>query len=204
MIRRAKDNGGTAVIEQTGNPSDIAARVVAADAVARKAEAVVAVESYREIIGRIADGQEPNGKMLAAIGDLCRRLHLPPDAVARSVEAIHQERLLQAQVTHTKTRLADIKSREVELAAEIKATRAKLLALDEELAEYVGLHRGYPFQAQAVAAVRGDNPVLFAPVEAVADRLVSADAAMGSDTFASLVPQPATLQGHYSSSTWGG
>jgi hypothetical protein len=201
MVRRTKDDGGTAVIEQTGNPEAIAARIAAADAEARRANAVADVEEWRRVVNRIADGIEPDGRTLAAIGDLARRLHLPPDAVARSVKAVQDERRLQGEVDSTKSRIKDVKAREDELAQEIKAVEARLRELTMELNEYRGLHAGYPYQAQAVAAIRGDNPLLFAPVEAVAARLVAANAGMSTDVLKPMVPQAARLDG-LTHATW--
>jgi hypothetical protein len=199
MVRRKDENGGTAVVER-GNPEDIAARVAAADAEARRAAVVADIEEFRSVVQRIADGSEPDGKALAAIGSLAQRLRLPPDAVARSVRAVQEERRLQADIERTKGRIKDVKSREVELAAEIKAAEKKLLTLREELAEYAGLHRGYPYQAQAVAAVRAEHPLLFGEVEHLAERVIKADAAMSTDTF-----KPATNYPHLegaSRGTW--
>ncbi|MBM4011848.1 MAG: hypothetical protein FJ286_10775, partial [Planctomycetes bacterium] len=67
MVRRTKDDGAVAVAEAV-NPDVIAARVAAADAEARKAEAAADVLRWREIVGSIADGHEPDGKTIAAIG----------------------------------------------------------------------------------------------------------------------------------------
>lgn len=193
MIRRAKDNAGTAVLERTGNPDEIAARVAAADAEARRAAVVADIEQFRGIVSGIADGIEPDGKTLAAIGDLARRLRLPTDAVSRAVKAMQDERRLQAQVDDTKARLADVKAREVELAAEMKAAEAKLLALREEVAEYHALHRGYPYLVQAVSSVKGENPLLFSPVDVVAERLIKADGGMSIDTLKGMVPDAANV-----------
>jgi hypothetical protein len=202
MARRTKDDGGTAVMERKANPDEIAARVAAADAEARKAQAIADVLQWREVVASIADGHEPDGRTLAAIGDLARRLRLPPDAVARSVAAVQEHGRLQGECDRTRARIKDVKSREAELAAEMKATEAKLLALREELAEYAGLHRGYPFTAQAVAAVRSENPLLFGEPEHLAERLLKADTAMSGEVFKP-GPQYAHL-GNSSRGTWEG
>lgn len=204
MVRRAKDDNATAVMERTGNPDDIAAKIAAADADARRAEAVNDIAEFRAVVERIADGIEPDGRALASIGDLARKLRLPPDAVSQAVRAVQDHRRLQAELDRTKQRIKDVKAREDELAAEIKAAQATLLALNEELAEYHGLHHGYPFQAHAVAAVKSENPLLFADLEHVAGRLLVADSGMSTATLNSMVPQRMVLEGHTSRGTWGG
>jgi len=198
MVRRTKDDGAVAVAEAV-NPDVIAARVAAADAEARKAEAAADVLRWREIVGSIADGHEPDGKTIAAIGTLAQRLHLPPDAVARSVKAVQEERRQQAAVDATKQRLADVKAREQELAAEIKATEARLRELNTEVGTYHALARGYPFQAQAVAAVRSENPLLFGDVEHLSERITKADAAMSTEVF-----KPAKNYPHLEGASRGG
>lgn len=182
MVRRTKDDGGVAVVEAV-NPDVIAARVAAADAESRRAQAAADIERWREIVASIADGHEPDGKTIAAIGSLAQRLRLPADAVAASVKALQDERRLQGELTATKQRIADVKAREQELAAQIKATEAQLVKLNAEVGTYHALHRGYPYQAQAVAAVRSEHPLLFGNVEHLVERIVKADAAMSTDTF---------------------
>ena len=200
MVRKNND-GAVAVIER-GNPDDIAARVAAAEVKARRAEATADVEQFRRIVVAIADGIEPDGRTLAAIGDLGRRLRLPPDSVSLAVKAIRDERRLQGECDRTTDRIKSVKAREVELAAEMKAAEAKLLALREELAEYVGLHQGYPFQAIAVAHVRNENPLLFAAVEKVTDRLVAVDSGMSTAMFDSMKTQEWRVEGHLSGAAW--
>ena len=141
-------------------------------------------------------------RTLAAIGDLGRRLRLPPDSVSIAVKAIRDERRLQADCDRTTDRIKSVKAREVELAAEMKAAEAKLLALREELAEYVALHQGYPHQAIAVAHVRNENPLLFAPLSKVTDRLVAVDSGMGTAMFDSMKTQEWRAEGHVSGSVW--
>lgn len=201
MVRR-RDDGGTAVMER-GNPEDIAARVATVEAEARRAAVMADIEQFREVVERIADGHEPDGKSLAAIGDLTRRLRLPVGAVSQAVKAVQDDRRHQAEVARIKGRLVEIKDREADLTREIKEAERKLLTLREELAEYVGLHRGYPYVVQAANGNRGDNPLLFAPVERVAERLTAADAGMASSTLKAMVPQPMAAEGH-STATWGG
>ncbi len=201
MVRKTRDDGAVAVIER-GNPDDIAARVAAAEVEARRAEATADVQQFRQIVVAIADGIEPDGKTLAAIGDLGRRLRLPPDSVSLAVRAIRDERRLQGDCDRTTDRIKSVKAREVELAAEMKATEAKLLALREELAEYVGLHQGYPFQAIAVAHVRRENPLLFAPVAKVTDQLVAVDAGMSTAMFDSMKTKEWRVEGHLSGAAW--
>ena len=50
---------------------------------------------------------------------------------------------------------------------------------------------------------RGEHPLLFAPLEAVADRLLAADAGMALATLKAMEPQPVTLEGHTSRASWG-
>ena len=202
MVRRKDEHGGTAVVER-GNPDDIAARVAAADAEARRAAIVGDIEEFRAVVQRIADGHEPDGRALAAIGDLARRLRLPVDAVSQAVKAVQDDRRHQAEIARIKGRLVEVKAREQELAAEFKAAQARLLALQEELAEYRGLHASYPYVVQAANGNRGEHPLLFAPVEHVAERLTAADAGMASATLKTMVPQAMAAEGH-SSATRGG
>lgn len=202
MVRRKDDNGGTAVVER-GNPEDIAARVAAADAAARRAAVVADIEEFRSVVQRIADGSEPDGKALAAIGDLTRRLRLPVGAVSQAVKAVQDDRRHQAEVARIKGRLVEVKAREQELVAELKAAQARLLALQEELAEYRGLHASYPYVVQAANGNRGEHPLLFAPVEHVAEQLTAADSGMATATLAAMVPQAMAAEGH-STATWGG
>lgn len=203
MARRTTNDGGTAVIDRKGDPDLIAARVAAAEAEARREAATADVNEWRRIVSAIADGQEPDGKTLAAIGDLCRRLRLPADAVAASVSAIREERRLQAECDSVRDRITSMKDREAEIATEVKAVEARLLALREEIAEHHGLHAGYPHLAVAVARVRNENPVLFADAAHVADRLTAAEAGIGTDVFKSMVPQQPHLDS-CSRGTWGG
>ena len=59
MVKRTKNDGGTAVIEATGNPSDIAARVEQAAVEARRDEVRADVLRWREIVNGVAAGREP-------------------------------------------------------------------------------------------------------------------------------------------------
>lgn len=185
MVRKKQDDGGTAVAD----PNDIAARVAAADAEARRADIVADIEQFRQVVDRIADGIEPDGRALAAIGDLTRRLRLPVGAVTIAVRAVQEDRRHQTEIARIKSRIAEVKAREAEVAAEFKAAEQRLQDLRAELAEYHGLHAAYPYAVQAANGNRGEHPLLFAPVENVARRLTSADSGMTSATLAAMVPQ---------------
>lgn len=199
MVRRSKSENDVAVMEPPARPEDIAARVAQADTDARKASAIGDIEQWRQIVTDIADGTEPDGKALAAIGDLARRLRLPPDAVGQSVAAIQADRRHQAEIKRCRDAIVDIKQREPALAAEIKQVERRLAELRSELAGYQGTHAGYPHAVQAANATRQENPLLFAEVEHVAQRLIAADSGMTTDLFKAMVSQPARLEGHYTS-----
>lgn len=198
MVRR-KNDSDMAVMEPPARPEDIAARVAQADIEARKASAVADIEQWRQIVTDIADGTEPDGKALAAIGDLARRLRLPPDAVGQSVKAIQADRRHQAEIIRARDAIVDIKQREPLLTAELKQVERRLAELRSELAGYAGTHTAYPFAVQAANATRQENPLLFAEVENVAQKLVAAESGMSSEMFKSMVPQRARLEGHYTS-----
>jgi tyrosyl-tRNA synthetase len=72
----------------------------------------------------------------------------------------------------------------------------------EEVAEYVALHQGYPHQAVAVAHVRRENPLLFAPVAKVIDRLVAVDSGMSTAMFDSMKSKEWRVEGHVSGAVW--
>jgi hypothetical protein len=204
MVRRKNDDGATVVMERPATPEQIAARVAAADAEARKAELISDVEAWRRVVHDIAAGQEPDGKTLAAIGDLSRRLRLPPDSIARGVKAVQEERRLQGEADRMKQKIVSVKDREAELAAEIKAVEARLRELNTELGEYHSMHRGYPFAVHAVAAIKAEHPVVFAAPEHVADRLMAADSGMSLEALKAMQPAEWRADGHSSKATWGG
>lgn len=200
MVRRTKNDGGTAVAD----PHDIAARIAAADADARRAQVVADIEEFRTVCASIADGHEPDGKALASIGDLARRLRLPPEAVSKAVAAIQTDRKHAADAARAKEVMVSVKEREPELKAAIKAAETRLRDLREELVECAGAHAAYPFQVQAMNALRGENPLLFAPVDHVADRLTAADTGMSLAALKALEPQPMVAEGHGTRASWGG
>jgi hypothetical protein len=201
MVRK---NSNTAVIDPPARPHDIAAKVAAHDIETRLAAARTDIEEWRRIAWAIADGHEPTGKELAAIGDLTRRLRLPPDSLGEAVRAIQTERRHQAEVERVRSSLVDIKAREPELVAEIKAAEQRVRELHAEVLNYQGIQAGYPYSVQAANAVRQENPLIFAEVEHVAQRLVAAESGMASGTIKGMVPQPATLQGHVKTKgAWG-
>jgi hypothetical protein len=202
MVRR-KDGNGAAVIERK-DPTDIAAMVQAVEAESRLAAIMADLEAFRGIVHGIADGQEPDAKMLAAMGDIGRRLHLPKDAVTRAVAAVQDERRHAAEVDRVKSRLVEVKAREPELAGEMRETEAKLLSLRRELNEYVGLHNTMPHAMMAVNGVRGENPLVFAALEHVAEKLLAADAGMSTAVFKGMQPQGVRPEGHTSRTQWEG
>jgi hypothetical protein len=194
MVRRTKDDGGAAVIERS--PTDIAAMVQAVEAESRRAAIMADLEAFRGIVHRIADGDQLDGKTLAAMADIGRRLHLPMDAVTRAVAAVQDERRHAAEVDRVKARLVEVKAREPELAREMRETEAKLLSLRRELNEYVSLHNTMPHAMMAVSGVRGENPLVFAALEHVAEKLLAADAGMSTSVFKGMQPQGVRPEGH--------
>ncbi len=203
MVKRKTDSD-TAVIDPPATPEQIAARVAAADVEHRHAAAVADIVQWREIVTSIADGHEPSGKELAAIGDLARRLRLPPDAVGSSVRAIQTERRHQAEVARVRDRVTEIKDHEPQLRADIKAVEQRLLELRGQLGEYVGIHDSLHHTVRAAAEVRQENPLLFAAPEHVASRLVASDSGMALKTLTDMIPQPERLEGHFTKSGWRG
>jgi hypothetical protein len=204
MMVRRKNDSEVAVMEPPARPEDIAARVAQADIDARKSSAVADIERWRQIVHQIADGTEPDGKSLAAMGDLNRRLRLPPDSVAQAVRAIHASRKHDAEVDRVRDELVRIKSREPELAAEIKAAEQRVRELHAQVLNYQGIQAGYPYSVQAANAVRQENPLIFAEVEHVAQRLVAAESGMASGTIKGMIPQPERLEGNFTKSGWRG
>jgi len=204
MMVRRKNDSEVAVMEPPARPHDIAAKVAAHDIETRLTAARTDIEQWREIAWAIADGHEPTGKELALIGDLTRRLRLPPDSLGEAVRAIQTERRHQAEVERVRSSLVDIKAREPELVAEIKATRQKLTALISELDNYHGIQAGLPNTMRSASEIRQTNPLLFADIEHVAGRLVAADSGTGAETIKAMVPQLERLEGNFTKSGWRG
>jgi hypothetical protein len=205
MVKRSRrEDGGTVTVDNTPQekPVDLAARLAAAATEARRREAAAAIAEYRGIVHGLADGREPDGETLAAIGDLSGKLRLPPDALSRSVAALQEERRLRANLEEVRVKQAEIKAAEPRLAAEIRAAEKKLLELREQLAEYHAIASSYPWAFRAVAEVKAENPLVFGELEHVAARFVAADGAMGTATLKSLVPREWKAEGHVA--RWGG
>jgi len=196
---RTKSDASTAVMDPPASPEEIAGRMAAADVAERLALIAADVAEWRRVVLLIADGHDPDPKTVAAMAALCRRLKLQPDGIAEAVQAVQESRRHDAEVSRVRDALVKIKAREPELGREMKAAAARVRELHEEMAGYLGIQAGLPHAVQGAATVRQVNPLLFAKIEHVAERLLKADTGLAASTIKGLISHSSRLDGHVTS-----
>jgi hypothetical protein len=196
MVRRGtKDDGGTAVIEATGNPSDIAARVEQAAVEARRDEVRADVLRWREIVNGVAAGREPSAADIRDIGAIAHRLRLPSDSVAIATHALKRADELDADTERFKKECADVQARKPELVAEIKAVEQRLLDLRATLNLAIVSQSSIAATLSAANHHRNQHPLVFGNVEHVVNEVCRQDLAMGRSTLDGLKHRPQLAEG---------
>lgn len=158
----------------TLDPTAIAEKVSQLEQEKRLATVSADIARWREIVGRVAAGKEPNGVELADIGAICRRLRLPPDALAVGVEALQQDKRLADNLQQTRDSMARTRARRDEIFPRIAELEKELVSLRQELHTYHGLAAGLPPLLGSQNEHRAKFGLLFGPLEQVAQSVISA------------------------------
>ena len=195
MVRREKNDGGTAVIERTGNPDEIAARVEQAAVEARRDEVRADVLRWREIVNGVAAGREPSAADIRDIGAIAHRLRLPSDSIAIGTAALKRVEELDADTERFKKECAEVQANKPALVAEIKATEQRLLDLRATLNLAIVSQSSIAATLSAANHHRNQHPVVFANVEHVVDEVCRQDSAMGRSTLDGLKHRPMVAEG---------
>jgi len=195
MVKRTKDDGGTAVIEATGNPSDIAARVEQAAVEARRDEIRADVVRWREIVNAVAAGREPSAADIRDIGAIAHRLRLPSDSVAIATAAIKRCEELDASADRFKREAAEVQANKPALVAEIKAAEKRLFDLRAKLNLAIVSQGSMADTISAATHQRHQHPLVFADIEHVVDAVCRQDSAMGRSTLDGLKHRPMVAEG---------
>ena len=195
MVRREKNDGGTAVIERPGNPDEIAARVEQAAVEARRDEIRADLLRWREIVTSVAAGREPSAADIRDIGAIAHRLRLPSDSIAIAAAAIKRVEELDADTERFKKECAEVQANKPALVAEIKATEKRLLDLRAKLDLAILSQSSIAATLSAANHHRNQHPVIFANVEHVVDEVCRQDSAMGRSTLDGLKHRPMLAEG---------
>jgi hypothetical protein len=195
MVRREKNDGGTAVIERLGNPDEIAARVEQAAVKARRDEVRADVLRWREIVNGVAAGREPSAADIRDIGAIAQRLRLPSDSVAIATHAIKRADELDAVAERFKREAAEVQATKPALVAEIKATEQRLLDLRAKLNLAIVAQGSMAETLSAAGHHRNQNPMVWADVEHVVNEVCRQDTALGRGTLDALKHRPMVAEG---------
>jgi len=195
MVKRTKDDGGTAVAERTGNPDEIAARVEQAAVEARRDEVRADVLRWREIVNGVAAGREPSAADIRDIGAIAHRLRLPSDSVAIATHAIKRADELDAVAERFKREAAEVQATKPQLVADIKATEQRLLDLRAKLNLAIVSQGSMAETLSAASHHRNQNPMVWADIEHVVNEVCRQDTAMGRSTLDGLKHRPQLAEG---------
>ena len=195
MVKRTKDDGGTAVIERTGNPDEIAARVEQAAVEARRDEVRADVLRWREIVNGVAAGREPSAADIRDIGAIAHRLRLPSDSVAIATHAIKRADELDGVAERFKREAAEVQATKPQLVADIKATEQRLLDLRAKLNLAIVAQGSMAETLSAAGHHRNQNPMVWADIEHVVNEVCRQDAALGRGTLDALKHRPQLAEG---------
>jgi hypothetical protein len=195
MVRRKDDDGGTAVIERTGNPDEIAARVEQAAVEARRDEVRADVLRWREIVTGVSAGREPSAADIRDIGAIAHRLRLPSDSIATGAAAINRCAELDANFERFKQEAAEVQAGKAELVAEIKATERRLRDLRAKLDLAILSQSSIADVLSAAGHHRNQHPLVFADIEHVVGEVCRQDSAMGRSTLDGLKHRPMVVEG---------
>jgi len=195
MVRREKNDGGTAVIERLGNPDEIASRVEQAAVEARRDEVRADVLRWREIVNGVAAGREPSAADIRDIGAIAHRLRLPSDSVAIATHAIKRADELDGVAERFKREAAEVQATKPQLVAEIKATEQRLLDLRAKLNLAIVAQSSMAETLSAAGHHRNQNPMVWADIEHVVNEVCRQDSAMGRSTLDGLKHRPQLAEG---------
>jgi len=195
MVRRDKNDGGTAVIERLSNPDEIAARVEQAAVEARRDEVRADVVRWREIVNGVAAGREPSAADIRDIGAIAHRLRLPSDSVAIATHAIKRAEELDGVAERFKREAAEVQATKPALVAEIKATEQRLLDLRAKLNLAIVSQGSMAETLSAASHHRNQNPMVWADIEHVVNEVCRQDTAMGRSTLDGLKHRPQLAEG---------
>ena len=195
MVKRKDYDGGTAVIERTGNPDEIAARVEQAAVEARRDEVRADVVRYREIVNVVAAGREPSAADIRDIGAIAHRLRLPSDSIAIGAAAIKRVEELDANTQRFKQECVEVQANKPALVAEIKAAEKRLLDLRAKLDRAILSQGSIADVLSAAGHHRNQHPLVFADIEHVVGEVCRQDSAMGRSTLDGLKHRPMLAAG---------
>jgi len=195
MVRRDKNDGGTAVIERLSNPDEIAARVEQAAVEARRDEVRADVVRWREIVNGVAAGREPSAADIRDIGAIAHRLRLPSGSVAIATHAIKRAEELDGVAERFKREAAEVQATKPALVAEIKATEQRLLDLRAKLNLAIVSQGSMAETLSAASHHRNQNPMVWADIEHVVNEVCRQDTAMGRSTLDGLKHRPQLAEG---------
>jgi hypothetical protein len=195
MVKRTKNDGGTAVAERLGNPDEIAARVEQASVEARRDEVRADVVRWREIVNGVAAGREPSAADIRDIGAIAHRLRLPADSVAIATTAIKRADELDADTERFKREAAEVQATKPQLVADIKATEQRLLDLRAKLNLAIVSQGSMAETLSAAGHHRNQNPMVWADIEHVVNEVCRQDAALGRGTLDALKHRPMVAEG---------
>jgi len=176
--------GGSPDIGIQEQPPVLARDVVAAAAAAgeraaeiRRDRLTADVARWGAIVAGIAAGAEPDGALLAEIAELSGRLQLPVGSLAEDVAVLVGVRKLEDRLRRDEADLQACVQDTAAKTAELKAARQRVRDLEFALATGDRLQLAIAAKLSGLADLKGRNPRLFAPADAVARRLLVASPA---------------------------
>lgn len=171
------DDGSTATLAPTADPAAIAERVSRQQVERIRTELADGVTRWRKVVADVAAGVEPDGRTIDEIGELVDVLNLPGDSLATHVSAWREDSRLADQCTQAADELKRTRGRNAELAEEIKTLEKRLGDLRLEVQKYHGTAAALPSLMGARSGHQGKHPILFAPVNALVEKLAESSTA---------------------------
>jgi hypothetical protein len=155
------------------SPAEIAAAAAARSEELRRATLVADVEQWRALVAKIASGSEPSGEELASIAELASRLALPEGSLAAHVAVVEQDKRLHESLATQRELGANAEARSPLLQVELEAARRRVAELTAEADANFYTQADVGHLTHRVGEHRQKNPLLFAPVELLAERLIA-------------------------------
>jgi len=157
---------------------------------------------WRDIVVRVANGQQPTQAMLKQLGELGHRLSLPPDALSTAVQALKAERTIDEQLAASKARLSELAQRDKQLRHDLEQARQQVRSIEGEIMDYQRVAGIIPELARQRQEHHASAPMMFRPVDVCLDAMLKREHGMGTDMLKGLQQQAWVTEGHMTKSSW--
>jgi chromosome segregation ATPase len=151
---------------------------------------------WRDIVLRVANGQQPTQAMLKELGELGQRLHSAPEALSDAVTALKAERAIDEQLAAAKASLSEVAAKDKQLRQELEDARLKVRLLEGRIMDYQRVARTVPELIRQKQDEHAKAPLMFRPVDVCLDSLMQHDRGMSTEMMKSMQQHEWRLEGH--------